>query len=69
MSFSTAISGLNAAQNLLSVTGNNGANANTTGFKRSRSEFADIYNNSISRVGDTTPGAGVKVARVAQLFD
>ncbi len=69
MSFSTAISGLNAAQNLLSVTGNNVANANTTGFKRSRSEFADVYNNSISRVGDTTPGAGVKVARVAQLFD
>jgi flagellar hook protein FlgE len=69
MSFSTAISGLNAAQNLLSVTGNNVANANTTGFKRSRSEFADIYNNSIGRVGDTTPGSGVKVARVAQLFD
>lgn len=69
MSFSTAISGLNAAQNLLSVTGNNVANANTTGFKRSRSEFADVYNNSITRVGDTVPGAGVKVARVAQLFD
>ncbi len=69
MSFSTAISGLNAAQNLLSVTGNNVANANTTGFKRSRSEFGDIYNNSISTVSDTNPGAGVKVQRVAQLFD
>lgn len=69
MSFSTAISGLNAAQNLLSVTGNNVANANTTGFKRSRSEFGDIYNNNIYSVGDTSPGAGVKVSRVAQLFD
>jgi len=69
MSFSTAISGLNAAQNLLSVTGNNVANANTTGFKRSRSEFGDIYNNNIYSVGDTSPGAGVKVSRVAQLFE
>lgn len=68
MSFNTAISGLNAAQNMLSVTGNNVANANTTGFKKSRSEFADVYNDSVGGVSSSTPGAGVKVARDAQLF-
>ena len=36
MSFSTALSGLNAATRDLSVTGNNIANAGTTGFKMAR---------------------------------
>ncbi|MCX7082474.1 MAG: flagellar basal body protein [Methylococcales bacterium] len=35
MSFSSAISGLNAAANNISVISNNIANANTTGFKES----------------------------------
>jgi len=68
MSFTTALSGLNAASNMLSVTGNNIANANTTGFKKSRSEFADVYASSLGGVSSTTPGAGVRVTNVAQQF-
>jgi len=69
MGFSTALSGLNAAANNLSVTGNNIANANTTGFKESRSEFVDVYASSIGGVNKTQPGAGVRVAEVAQQFN
>jgi flagellar hook protein FlgE len=67
MAFSTALSGLNAASNMLSVTGNNIANVNTTGFKKSRSEFADVYA-SLGGSSKTTPGAGVVVANDAQMF-
>jgi len=69
MAFTTALSGLNAASNNLAVTGNNIANANTVGFKRSRSEFADVYASSISGVSNITPGSGVGVANVAQQFN
>ncbi|HLF98177.1 MAG TPA: flagellar hook protein FlgE [Methylococcaceae bacterium] len=69
MGFTTALSGLNSAQNMLSVTGNNIANANTAGFKQSRSEFADVYATSLGGVSSTTPGSGSKVANVAQQFD
>jgi flagellar hook protein FlgE len=69
MSFTTALSGLNAAANNLSVTGNNIANANTSGFKKSRSEFVDVYASSIGGVSKTQPGAGVRVSEVAQQFN
>jgi flagellar hook protein FlgE len=69
MGFTTALSGLNAASNNLSVTGNNIANANTTGFKKSRSEFVDVYASSIAGVNKTQPGAGVRVTEVAQQFN
>lgn len=69
MAFATALSGLNAASNNLAVTSNNIANANTTGFKRSRSEFADVYATSVGGVSSIQPGAGVKVANVAQQFN
>ncbi|MDP3332974.1 MAG: flagellar hook protein FlgE, partial [Methylococcaceae bacterium] len=69
MSFTTALSGLNAAANNLSTTGNNIANANTTGFKKSRSEFVDVYASSIGGVSKTQPGAGVRVSEVAQQFN
>lgn len=68
MSFSTALSGLNAAANYLSVLGNNIANANTTGFKKSRSQFVDIYAGSVAGVSRTQTGSGVRVAEVAQQF-
>ncbi|MCQ8102547.1 flagellar hook protein FlgE [Methylomonas sp. SURF-2] len=69
MAFTTALSGLNAASNNLAVTGNNIANANTVGFKRSRSEFADVYASSLGGVSSIQPGAGVRVANVAQQFN
>ncbi len=64
MGFATALSGLAAASANLQVIGNNIANGNTTGFKESRAEFADVYNNT----GKSTAGAGVRVTEVAQQF-
>jgi flagellar hook protein FlgE len=68
MSFNTALSGLRAANSDLAVTGNNIANASTTGFKESRTEFGDVYANSILGTGSRTPGSGVLVNSIAQQF-
>ncbi|MBE0434673.1 MAG: flagellar hook protein FlgE [Methylomicrobium sp.] len=68
MSFATGLSGLKAASTDLSTTGNNIANANTTGFKKSRAEFADVYASSFGGVPKTQPGSGVRVTEVAQQF-
>ena len=68
MSFSTALSGLNAAQSHLDVTAHNIANVNTTGFKGSRTAFADVYATSNNDVAKTTPGAGVRVNAITQQF-
>ena len=51
MAFQTSLSGLSAAQGNLSVTGNNIANSSTTGFKRSRAEFGDVYATSFGGSG------------------
>lgn len=69
MGFSTALSGLNAAAADLQVTGNNISNANTTGFKESRAEFADVYAVSLSGLSQTQAGMGVRVSNVAQQFN
>lgn len=68
MTFFTSISGLNAATQSLTVTSNNLANANTTGFKLSRTEFSDIFSANVSGVSRTQPGSGVQVSNVAQQF-
>jgi flagellar hook protein FlgE len=57
------LSGLNAASSDLNVTANNIANANTTGFKASRAEFADVF-----AVGAQAIGNGVRLASVSQEF-
>jgi len=69
MGFATALSGLKAASTNLQVTGNNIANSQTTGFKESRAEFADVYASSLGGVSKTQPGSGVKVTEVAQQFN
>ena len=67
--FNTAISGIRAATQSLDVTGNNIANASTTGFKSSRTEFADIYATAAIGSGATnSPGSGVLVSDIAQDF-
>ena len=43
MSFYTSLTGLNAATAMLGVTANNISNVGTTGFKRSRADFGDIF--------------------------
>lgn len=69
MAFNTALSGLRAANQDLSVTGNNIANASTMGFKRSRAEFGDVYANSLIGSGGNAAGSGVLVTDIAQQFD
>jgi flagellar hook protein FlgE len=69
MGFATALSGLNAAANNLAITGSNIANANTTGFKESRSEFVDVYASSIGGASKIQSGSGVRVAEVSQQFN
>lgn len=69
MGFATALSGLKAASTSLQVTGNNIANSQTTGFKESRAEFADVYASSLGGVSKTQPGSGVRVTEVAQQFN
>jgi len=68
MSFSTALSGLNAAQAELNVTSNNIANVGTNGFKGSRAEFADIFATSSFGSSSTAIGNGALLANVAQQF-
>ena len=68
MSFNTALSGLNAAQADLSVTSNDIANVNTTGFKESRAEFGDIFATSSLGSSSTAIGSGVLLSKVGQLF-
>ncbi|HEU0277680.1 MAG TPA: flagellar hook protein FlgE [Rhodanobacteraceae bacterium] len=59
MSFSQALSGLNAASKSLDAIGNNIANSQTVGFKSSGVQFADVY-------AGTQIGQGVRVAGVLQ---
>ena len=48
--------------------GNNIANASTTGFKKSRAEFADVYAASAVGTAANAVGAGVRLAAVRQQF-
>lgn len=68
MSFSLALSGLNAASTDLNSTANNIANASTNGFKSSRTEFAELFAVSPQGSGNNATGNGVRVAAVAQQF-
>jgi len=61
MSFSQAVSGLNAASANLDVIGNNIANSATSGFKASTAAFADMF--AASQIG-----LGTKVSKVIQDF-
>jgi flagellar hook protein FlgE len=68
MAFNTSLSGINAANADLNVTSNNIANVNTTGFKQSRAEFADIFQSTNYGLSKLAVGAGVRVSNVAQQF-
>ena len=66
MAFSTAISGIKAAQANLDVISNNIANASTVGFKASRAQFAEIYASSVS--GGSNAGQGVELTEIRADF-
>lgn len=68
MALNQALSGIKGAQSDLNVIANNIANANTTGFKGSRAEFADIYAYTGINLGATTVGSGTRMTDVAQQF-
>ena len=66
MSMNIALTGLNAANEDLSVTSNNLANVATVGFKGSRTEFADLF--ASTQQGAIATGNGVEVSEIAQQF-
>lgn len=66
--FSQALSGLDAASQALDVAGNNISNANTTGYKRARVSFSDVYANSISSSSNNPIGLGVGVESINRIF-
>ena len=68
MSFYTSLTGLNAATAALSVTSNNIANTGTTGFKRSRADFGDIFATSPLQKASSVIGQGVALKQVSQEF-
>ncbi len=68
MSFYTSLTGLNAATSQLSVTSNNIANVGTTGFKRSRADFGDIFATSPLQKASSAVGQGVSLKQVSQEF-
>ncbi|WP_438767230.1 flagellar hook protein FlgE [Kushneria sp. TE3] len=61
MAFTQGVSGLNAASSQLDTIGNNIANSQTVGFKKSRTEFADLY-------AGAKAGLGVQVSGITQGF-
>ena len=69
MPFTIALSGLNAASDDLKVTANNIANSNTNGFKKSRTEFSEVYAVSGESLARNATGSGVRLNSVAQQFN
>lgn len=72
-SFYSGLSGLQASATALSVVGNNLANINTTGFKRSQANFGQIMSNKVSSInGSGNPnqiGLGTRVSEIVAKFE
>ncbi len=68
MPFAIALSGLNAASADLGVTANNVANVNTSGFKSSRTQFAEVFAVGTQSVSSSASGSGVRISAIAQQF-
>jgi len=66
MSFYTALTGLKAAQTDISSTSNNIANVGSTGFKKSRTEFGDIFGSTPLQTNAV--GAGTMTKSITQQF-
>ncbi len=65
----SGVSGLNANANAMSVLGDNLANANTVGFKSSRTVFSDLLSSQVSGSGGISQvGRGVGLATVDTIF-
>ena len=68
MSFYTSLSGLQAAQTEMSTISHNLANVSTNGFKKSRTEFADVMASSVSMSPTQMIGSGTVVKAIRQQF-
>ena len=68
MSFYTSISGTKGAQADIAVISNNLANAQTTGFKRSRVEFGDLFAAAPTQTAREVAGQGVRIMAIMQQF-
>ncbi len=68
MSFYTSLTGLKAATTELALTSNNIANVGTTGFKKSRASFGDIFATSPLQKATSVVGQGVSLKQVRQEF-
>ncbi|UVO51239.1 flagellar hook protein FlgE [Sphingomonas sp. SUN019] len=68
MSFYTSLSGLQAAQTDMSTISHNLANVSTNGFKKSRTEFADVIASSVSLSPTQMVGSGAVVKANRQQF-
>ena len=60
------VSGLTAESNTLSIVGENVANTNTVGFKKSRATFENVLGGAIGSPDNT--GGGVRLGRTQQIF-
>jgi flagellar hook protein FlgE len=70
-SFTTALSGLDANTDGLSVVGNNIANLNTIGFKESDISFAEVLDQQVATAGGSSSvnlGLGTEVQSVRANF-
>ncbi|SIN62781.1 flagellar hook protein FlgE [Parasphingorhabdus marina DSM 22363] len=68
MSFFTSLSGLKAAQTSLSVISNNIANTSSTGFKKSRAIFGDLFASAPTQSTKMIAGQGVRLNGITQQF-
>lgn len=68
MSFYNSLSGLKASQTDLSVISNNLANVGSTGFKRSRAQFGDMFASAPTQTTKMVSGQGTRLNSVVQQF-
>ncbi len=68
MSFYTSLSGLQASQSEMATISHNLANVSTNGFKKSRTDFADVIASSVSLAPAQQVGSGVMVKGNRQQF-
>ena len=64
----TGASGLSSHGKAISVLGDNVANANTVGYKRSRANFADVLGRSTGAEPDSSIGQGSRLATVQKMM-
>jgi flagellar hook protein FlgE len=68
MSFYTSLSGLKGAQTDLSTISNNLANVGSTGFKKSRAQFGDLFASAPTQTTKLIAGQGTRLNSVLEQF-